>query len=123
MLRGEGSSACGHRPLYARQVATDHIRVALAHHQLVYTAGLRLGPVQPVEHLALGVELSGVRGVLVLGSLPVRELPPPEADGVVLGIEDREEDPGPEEVVLAAPLVDATQAGGRPLLVGQAKVV
>ncbi len=122
VLRGEGCAACGNRPLYASQVAADHVRVALADHQLVDAAGLRLRPVQPVEHLALGVELCGVRGVLVLGSLAVRELPPPEANGVVLGIEDREEDPGPEEVVLTAPLVDSAKAGGRPVLVGQAQV-
>ena len=122
MLGGEGRAAGGHRPLDARQVAPDHVGIPLAHHQFVGPPRLALSPVEPVKHLALGVELGGVRGVLVLRSLTIGQFASTEPNGVALGVEDWKHDPGPEEVVLAAPLVDATQPGGHPLVVFQPQV-
>ena len=46
---GQRRPAGGHRPFDSREVAADHIGVALAHHQLIGPAGFGLGPVQAVE--------------------------------------------------------------------------
>ena len=110
VLVGEGGAAGGDGPVEADLGEADHVGVALADDDLVGPHRLVLGPVEPVEDLALAVE-RGLRRVLVLGRPALGHHPPAEADGVALDVEDREQDPGPEEVVGAAPLALPAEAG------------
>ena len=74
-----------------------------------------LGPVEAVERPALGVDRR-LGGVLVLGRVRAARAAtrPPRATGWPDGIEDGEEDPGPEGVLQPAPPVDEPEPGRRP---------
>ena len=118
MAGRQGRPAGSHRPLDAHQMASDDVGVALAHHQLIKTACLSLGPMKPVENLGLRVVLGRVRGVLVFRSLTVWHLADPEPHGAPLGVEDRKHDSSPEEVVLTTPLVDPPETGRPQVVIG-----
>ena len=68
----------------------------LAHDHLIGTNHVVFRPIEPIDHLALGVEL-GLGAVVVLRHVGTGQLATPEGHRRALRIEDGEQDPGPDE--------------------------
>ncbi|MEZ5237481.1 MAG: hypothetical protein R2716_00440 [Microthrixaceae bacterium] len=110
MVLGEGGATGRNRPVDPGPVEAHHVGVALADDHLVGADDLGLGPVQPVEGLGLVVERVVPR-VLVLRTLGVGQLATAEADWPAPLVEDREQHPGPEEVLEPVAAVQHAQTG------------
>ena len=100
----------------------DDVRVALAHDDLVLGDDVCLGPVQPVQGSALGVD-HRLRRVLVLRRIRrAGQYPPAEGDRIAGVGEDREQHAGAERVLQAVALVGEREAGVAQQVGGNAEI-
>ena len=111
VLVGEGGAAGGDRDRQAALGEADHVGVALADDDLV--AGARSRP-WPSSGRRAPCSSGRARVSGVFGTWGRRRsgiMRPPKPDRIALDVEDREQHPGPEEVLLAPGLVHEPEAG------------
>jgi hypothetical protein len=119
VVLGERSAAGGDGTAHARLEEPDHVGVPLADDGLLHADDVGLGGGQPIEDLGLIVD-GGRARVQVLGTVGALHFAAPEPDGVALRVEDGEQDPPAEEVLLATLAVDEAEAAVAPVGIGQA---